>query len=249
VDLNLIGVSFHVGTGSYDTSTFAKAIADSAKIFALASNYNYELTLLDIGGGFPGCDSAQPSFEEFADTINISIKRHFSDKKNLEIVAEPGRYFAEGCLFVVTKIVSRKVWDCESLMKEAQEVQKILYSEQIDKNSEEVLEEAQEKLIKKSAKPKYFIKESTTLSFSNAIFEMFSYKPKLLEDHQDQEVFESDVYGNSGCKYELIASNVYLPLLNLNEFVYFENMGAYSISIANGMSYNGNKLSDKIFYC
>lgn len=204
LNLNLVGVSFHVGTGSYDTTTFAKAISDSAEIFTLASKYGFDLTLLDIGGGFPGNDSAEPSFEEFADIINISIEKFFKNKKNLKIIAEPGRYFAESCLICVAKIISRKHWDNQALLKESQEVQKILEGENLHSNSLFEIEKDGDDDIEKSKKTKYFINESTTLSFANSIVEATHYKPMLIQDHQNQQEFESEIYGNSGCEYELI---------------------------------------------
>lgn len=237
LNLNLVGVSFHVGTGSYDISTFSRAIEDASKIFKIASDYGLNLSILDIGGGFPGIDSAEPSFEEFAQTINKSIEKHFGDKINLKVIGEPGRFFAEECLYIVTKVVSRQVWDQESLSKEQEKIKVIL-----NRNDSFYENECLEI-------PKYFIKESTALSFSNAIFEERSYFPKLVEDHINESLYISNVYGISGCKNELISVNVELPILKINEYIYFENMGAYSTSIANGMSYNGYIISSLIFYC
>ncbi|MFM7857930.1 MAG: hypothetical protein ACKO96_39910, partial [Flammeovirgaceae bacterium] len=79
LDLDLVGMSFHVGTGSYDTSTFSKAIKDCSEIKKIAVNYGFDLNILDIGGGFPGNDLAEPSFEEFAIVINQAIESNFDN--------------------------------------------------------------------------------------------------------------------------------------------------------------------------
>lgn len=50
----MIGISFHVGTGCRDVSSFAKAIHASHKLFNFAKNVGFNFNLLDIGGGFPG---------------------------------------------------------------------------------------------------------------------------------------------------------------------------------------------------
>lgn len=54
LNLNIVGVSFHVGSGCKDPPVFRKAIAASKQIFDLAEEYGYKLNILDIGGGYPG---------------------------------------------------------------------------------------------------------------------------------------------------------------------------------------------------
>lgn len=54
-DLNfrqVIGISFHVGSGCLDYGTYFKAIATARKIFDLSEKIGNRMTLLDIGGGF-----------------------------------------------------------------------------------------------------------------------------------------------------------------------------------------------------
>lgn len=52
--LNVIGVAFHIGSGSKDFTVYQKAIASAKKVFDLGSNLGFKFRLLDIGGGFPG---------------------------------------------------------------------------------------------------------------------------------------------------------------------------------------------------
>ena len=235
LNLNLIGVSFHVGTGSYDTSTFSKAVEDSSNIFEMAKKYGFKLSLIDIGGGFPGIDNAEPTFEEFANAVNESIKKHFGENEDLRIMGEPGRYMVQECLSLVAKVVSRNVWEEEKLSEECLKTLKDF--PELEKYSR-----------KEKSTPKYFIKESTTLSFSNSIFEDCGYAPTPIEDHKDEPTYPSNVYGISDCKHDTICTKIDLPILNINEFVYFENMGAYTTCIAKGMQYNCNVVSPKIYY-
>lgn len=50
----LIGISFHIGSGCQDGSTFSKAILNARKLFNFAEQIGFRFNLLDIGGGFPG---------------------------------------------------------------------------------------------------------------------------------------------------------------------------------------------------
>ena len=52
--LDVVGVSFHVGSGCMDPPVFRRAIASAEWLFSIAREIGYDFTLLDIGGGFPG---------------------------------------------------------------------------------------------------------------------------------------------------------------------------------------------------
>jgi diaminopimelate decarboxylase len=52
--LQVVGVSFHVGSGCRDASRYEAALKDAKEIFDMATEYGHKMTLLDIGGGFPG---------------------------------------------------------------------------------------------------------------------------------------------------------------------------------------------------
>jgi len=53
--LSVIGVSFHVGSGCRDASKYELALKDSKEIFDMAEKeFGMKMTILDIGGGFPG---------------------------------------------------------------------------------------------------------------------------------------------------------------------------------------------------
>lgn len=55
LDLDVVGVSFHVGSGCRDPPVFLRAIASARVLFDYAADkLGYDFNLLDIGGGFPG---------------------------------------------------------------------------------------------------------------------------------------------------------------------------------------------------
>lgn len=238
LNLNLIGVSFHIGTGSYDTSTFDKSLKDSKKVFELAKQYGFELSFLDIGGGFPGTDDATPSFKDFAAQVNYSIKKYFSDYDNLRIIGEPGRFMVTESHYLITQVISRRVNDEKVLLEE---MEKLEIAMGPIKNNKRIK-------TNHSNRNQYFIKESTSLSFSNKLFENCSYKPKFIEDHSNEPTYESYIYGQSNFKNDKIGDNIDLPILKRNEYIYWENMGAYTTSIGRGIEYNLNPMTESTFY-
>jgi len=53
--LEVVGVSFHVGSGCHDASKYDLALRDAREIFDVASKeYGMDMHIVDIGGGFPG---------------------------------------------------------------------------------------------------------------------------------------------------------------------------------------------------
>jgi ornithine decarboxylase len=53
--LNVIGVSFHVGSGCGDKKAYSTAFKHATQVFAYADKIGMRpMTMVDIGGGFPG---------------------------------------------------------------------------------------------------------------------------------------------------------------------------------------------------
>ena len=103
--LNVVGVSFHVGSGCFDPSAFADAIQRSRTVFDMGRNVGYEFSMLDIGGGFEDA-----TFDTTALTISSAISTHFPDRKEtgLRIIAEPGRYFVSKAFSLATNVIARR---------------------------------------------------------------------------------------------------------------------------------------------
>ena len=105
------GLSFHVGSQTTNFQNYVAALELSANLFKEAKARGYtKMNLLDIGGGFPAPydDSVKP-FRELAALINREIDRLFP--KNIQILAEPGRFMVATAAFAVSKILGKAVRD------------------------------------------------------------------------------------------------------------------------------------------
>ncbi|KAF0132946.1 MAG: ornithine decarboxylase [Candidatus Saganbacteria bacterium] len=108
--LSVEGLSFHVGSQCLNLENYVNALDASAIIFKEMHSRGYKLKLLNIGGGFPvPYDSNVINFKPLAKKINLEINRLFP--KDVEVVAEPGRFIAaeSGTLFV--KIIGKALRD------------------------------------------------------------------------------------------------------------------------------------------
>ena len=109
--LNVVGVSFHVGSGCYDPRAFADAIALAREAFDIGRSVGYGFTLLDVGGGFE-----DDGFENTAALLRTAILKHFSEllKEGLEVIAEPGRFFVSKAFTLATNIIARRAGIAEN---------------------------------------------------------------------------------------------------------------------------------------
>lgn len=105
------GLSFHVGSQSTNFDNYVQAINLAAHIYQEARDRGYtKMNLLDIGGGFPApYDASVRSFPELAEIINRELDRLFP--KEVQILAEPGRFLVATSAVAVSKIIGKTTLD------------------------------------------------------------------------------------------------------------------------------------------
>jgi ornithine decarboxylase len=111
-DLGLVveGISFHVGSQCTNFQNFVQALEIAAAIMREAKSRGREIKILDIGGGFPApYDRHVKPFSMLAKKINGEINRLFS--RDIQIVAEPGRFLVATAATSVARIIGKAVRD------------------------------------------------------------------------------------------------------------------------------------------
>uniref|UniRef100_A0A6C0E885 ornithine decarboxylase n=1 Tax=viral metagenome TaxID=1070528 RepID=A0A6C0E885_9ZZZZ len=109
--LNIIGFSFHVGSGCLSPEPFYNALADCRQATDIALKLGFNISIIDIGGGFPGVDK-KIRFEDIANRVNDGIRDFFNEEnanKKIQFIAEPGRYFAQKTHTLVINVIGKKV--------------------------------------------------------------------------------------------------------------------------------------------
>jgi len=116
LNANLVGLSFHVGSGCQNANNYFKAIQDCKFAYVLANKYGINsIKIIDIGGGFPGSDGTtenKVTFDEICDNIIQAQNRFFKqkiDSGEISFIAEPGRYFTESTHTLVINVIAKKV--------------------------------------------------------------------------------------------------------------------------------------------
>jgi diaminopimelate decarboxylase len=210
---NLVGISFHVGSGCYSPVAFIDTLHRAREMFNEAEKNGFNLTLLDIGGGFPGDNEGPITFAEIATEIAPVMDTLFPESANIEIIAEPGRFFCTSTTTVALQIYAKRDYVVRRVDPETNEINEIKETQ-------------------------YYCPDGVYGNFNNIIYD--HAKPicrPLNEPPLDAVLFNSTFFGPTCDSIDVIAKNISFPDLNLGEWVYFTNMGAYTI--AAGSCFNG----------
>ncbi|KAG8451608.1 hypothetical protein GDO86_003704 [Hymenochirus boettgeri] len=211
--LDVIGVSFHVGSGCTDPKAFAQAIADARLVFEMASEFGYKMWLLDIGGGFPGTEDFKIRIEEIADVVNPALDLYFPKCFDVEIIAEPGRYYVASAFSLAVNVIAKK----EVLM---------------DHSDSDDDENVPNKIMM------YYVNDGVYGSFNCIFFDHAHPKPVLhKKPSPDQPMYTSSLWGPTCDSLDRIAKDLLLPELQIGDWLLFNNMGAYTIAASS--NFNG----------
>jgi ornithine decarboxylase len=179
------GLSFHVGSQTTNFENYVQALNLAAGVFREAAQRGFHLNLVDIGGGFPApYDTQVQPFEMLAKRINAELDRLFP--KNIEILAEPGRFLVATAGTSVAKVVGK---------------------------------------ARRDGKRCYYINDGVYHTFSGIIFDHCQYHLKAFKEGPTEIC---SVFGPTCDALDTISLAEELPELNLGDYVYSENIGAYS---------------------
>ncbi|MBN2453659.1 MAG: type III PLP-dependent enzyme [Candidatus Omnitrophica bacterium] len=110
VGLVVEGISFHVGSQCNNFENYMQALQLCASIFKESASRGHRIKILDIGGGFPvRYNNKAKSFKVLARKLNAEIGRLFP--KDIEILAEPGRFMVATGATLVAKVIGKAARD------------------------------------------------------------------------------------------------------------------------------------------
>jgi len=251
LQLPIIGVSFHCGSGCHDPLAYTNAIRlakeamdmiDSIQMAAVPTANAKKCWLLDIGGGFPGRDGwtgecerfsgvgtalsntkQQPEIDEtletaakIANVINPLLNEllpnqgstgghddtYGHSQRQVQIISEPGRYFVEAAFTLCSRIYRTE--------------------KRQDAEGLECMH--------------YTIAQGVQGVFKDVLLcgEEFCPVPLRLSQPASSSstaLMPSVVHGPSGKDYDIV-SKTDLPLLQVGDWLLFDRMGAYTLSIS-----------------
>jgi ornithine decarboxylase len=85
------GISFHVGSQQHNVEAWDRALASAAAIFRACAERGINLSMVNLGGGFPAKYVRKtPRLESYGKAIFKSLRKHFGNAIP-ETIVEPGR--------------------------------------------------------------------------------------------------------------------------------------------------------------
>jgi len=179
------GLSFHVGSQCANFDNFVQALNIAAAVRKEALSRGHDIKILDIGGGFPvSYDIHVKTLGMLAKKINAEIDRLFA--KDIEILAEPGRFLVATAATALARIIGKAYRD---------------------------------------GKTCYYIDDSVYHTFSGIVFDHVHYRVKAFKKGQAEMC---TVFGQTCDGMDTIVHSEMLPNLEIDDYVYSENIGAYS---------------------
>ncbi|EST06355.1 Orn/DAP/Arg decarboxylase 2, C-terminal [Kalmanozyma brasiliensis GHG001] len=240
LELDVVGVSFHVGSGCYDPDSFRDAVYRARRAFDMGKEAGYTFDLLDIGGGF-----GHDNFEMVAGVLGPAIDRYFPDDdfapggkevegklNGLRIIAEPGRFYVHSAFALATNIIAAR-------RGEPSPVGAIV--EAVAPTKPQVM---------------YYQNDGLYGSFNCVIFDHvtvhpkvltlgfeYAYRPDLEAPGSEDELQPCSVWGPTCDSIDCVRALVHLPKgLKVGDWLVYENMGAYTICAAS--TFNGIRRSE-----
>jgi len=227
LNLNVVGVSFHVGSGAADPSAFAKAVTDAKSVFDQAAYLGYNFKLLDVGGGF-----TDETFEIFASNLSNALEEHFPP--HIRVIAEPGRYYTANAFTLATNIIARR--DVSSLPSTPRSTDSA--------GSDTSMVSAVDKSYM------LYLNDGVYGNFSNIIFDHQHPTAQILHSKHAigmNNLVEYSIWGPTCDGIDVISEHCYLPgTLDIGDWLLFENMGAYTKCSAT--RFNGFKDTHETIY-
>ncbi|XP_037683740.1 antizyme inhibitor 2 isoform X1 [Choloepus didactylus] len=203
--VEVVGVSFHIGSGCPDPQAYARSIADARLVFEMGTELGHRMHILDLGGGFPGVEGAKVRFEEIASVINSALDLYFPEGCDVDILAQLGRYYVTSAFTLAVSIIAKK----------------------------EVLLDQPGREEESSSAPKtivYHLDEGVYGIFNLVLFDNACPTPILQKKpSMEQPLYSSSLWGPAVDGWDCVAESLWLPQLHVGDWLIFENMGAYTV--------------------
>jgi len=92
----------------------------------------------------------------------------------------------------------------------------------------------------------YYVNDGVYQSFNCILFDHYEPKALVLEQKGRTDMYKCTIFGPTCDSMDCISKDILFPELEVGEWIYFKNMGAYSVAAAS--PFNGFKSHPTTFY-
>lgn len=221
-NIEVVGISFHVGTNSQDANVFRVALEEVQDIFKMAAkDMQMRFTLVDVGGGFPGNRYDTPTIENFAIEINREVDRLFP-QSNIKIISEPGTYYAGTTTAILLQILTKRI--------------RRQGGEDNQPNNTKIIH--------------YYVNDGLFGNLQTLTVQPFALEKCtfLTKSKLDVDVkFSSVIWGPTMDSVDVLSTNVMWPDLNQGDYVFLGTVGSYGPACATNFNGFGAGITEKYY--
>eukprot|EP00924_Labyrinthula_sp_SR-Ha-C_P005131 snap_masked-scaffold_1-processed-gene-22.31-mRNA-1 protein AED:0.40 eAED:0.40 QI:0/-1/0/1/-1/1/1/0/402 len=236
VEQSFVGFSFHAGSGCESGLSFLKALVEAKEHFAMARAHGFfqdkgKKPLLNIGGGFSG-----KNLEDFKCSLKECPGKSLDELKTfiLQKKEEYGKLRFIDLVSVVSVAVDLLYGNRYEIIAEpgrffvdtAGTLASKVIARRVPREAEDVY--------------RYYMDEGVYGGLNNLIYDHSDVFAKVLRckaDSTNEKHIESSLWGPTCDGLDCISKKVNLHVLQLDDWLYFENMGAYTMCAAS--TFNG----------
>ncbi|KAF2474550.1 ornithine decarboxylase [Lindgomyces ingoldianus] len=219
LELNVVGVAFHVGSGASDPKAFLKAVQDARFVFDQAAALGFNMHTLDVGGGFCG-----ETFEAMAAVLSSALDLYFPP--HVRVIGEPGRYYVSTAFTIACHVIARRTVADATLGTTSY----MLYlNDGVYGNFSSIIFDHQNpipRILKAGARFSYDVRRS---------------------GYDTPSMTEYSIWGPTCDGIDVISSScAFSEVVDVGDWLYFEDMGAYTKCSAT--RFNGFTNSHDVLY-
>ena len=234
LQLTVVGFSFHVGSKCMSADTYYYALNDCKYACEIARLLDIKIDMIDIGGGFSS------SSVDFTDRRSVTSKDDLGFTAPL-VPVKPSEDGFFDAAYYINKGIDVLFSDYPSIQFIAEpgryfaETTHTLVLQVIGKK---VIVENDENIIV------YTLNESVYNSFNCVIFDCCV--PDITPLNGSENAYKTRIYGHTCDSMDLLLDNVMMPMMEVGDWTYVENFGAYTYSASS--HFNGFQATPHFFY-
>lgn len=240
--LNIIGVSFHVGSGASDPSAFVDAVTNARQVFDWAEELGMpKMTVLDVGGGF-----VDETFEETAAVLGPCIEQLFPVESGVRVIAEPGRYFVSSAFTLAVNVVGRRV-TTKNIGDKTHPHLMLYINDGVYANMNCIIFDHQEPVPKILSKKQTFMYNEGASGPDFSVYSDDGSEVSSVSSENSSSEVEVSIWGPTCDGIDVITKGSMLPdSVDVGDWLYFTEFGAYTLSAAT--TFNGFNGDCKVIY-
>ncbi|KAH3673134.1 hypothetical protein WICPIJ_009897 [Wickerhamomyces pijperi] len=221
LNLNVRGVSFHVGSGASDNDSLIKAVQDAKNVFEIGKELGLTgMDTLDVGGGF-----SYESFGTASKALGYALDEYFPASSGVNLIAEPGRYFVANAFTLAVNVIAKRGGVFESTGGDDQDRAMVYVNDGVYGNMNCILFDHQS--------PKAAV--------------LTNRSQFLYNEDQSQGTHKVSIWGPTCDGLDCIAKEAQLSHnVQVGDWLYFADLGAYTSAAAS--PFNGFKAKANTLY-